>query len=178
MLGAVVSAVIGAIQAVTPWSEDPLVDPTEHVLLTLLAVLLLTWIPGHLALGRDSGGVGRAGGVLVAVGMVLLTIGATSSNLHNEDYAWFPVVAVPANAGWLVGSILLAVAAWRRRTLPRVLAAALPLAWLTSVVLSQLGANLAAALILGAVGWLYLNGPASSAPASSASPATSSAMPR
>lgn len=150
--GAVLSAVAGAMQAVRPTDTDPLVDGGEHVMLTLVGLALVAWMPAYLALGRLTGS--RLGAGLAVAGTALLAAAMTASNLNGEDYAWFPAIAVPANALWAAGSILLAVAAWRRRTLPRPLAAALPLIWLASIVLSQLGGNLIAAAVWAAVAWL------------------------
>ncbi len=156
--GAVTSAVAGAVQAVRTDDGNPRVIPTEHVLLTVVAVTLVLWVPAYLALGRRTGTkLGRIGGYLAALGCALLAFGMTSTNLHDQDYAWFPLVAIPANLVWLVGSILLAVAAWRGRTLPRWVAAALPIVWVTSIILSQAGGNLIAAVIWAIAGWLLVS---------------------
>ena len=156
--GAVASAVAGAIQAVRTDDGNPLVGTSEHVLLAMVALALVFWIPGYLALGRLAGTrTGRIGGYLAVAGTALLAAGMTSTNLHDQDYSWFPVVAAPANLFWLVGSILLAVATWRTGTLPRPLAAALVLVWLTSIILSQAGGNLIAGVIWGFVAWSLLS---------------------
>ncbi|GAA2645268.1 hypothetical protein GCM10010399_93880 [Dactylosporangium fulvum] len=156
--GGVASAVAGAIQAVRTDDGNPIVGTSEHVLLALTAAALVLWVPGYLALGRASGKLGRTGGVVAVAGAVLLAFGMTSTNLHDEDYSWFPIVAAPANLAWLVGSILLAVATFRTRTLPRPLALALPLVWLTFIILSQLGGNLVAGVIWAVIGWVLTTG--------------------
>ncbi|SHN46480.1 hypothetical protein SAMN05443668_11616 [Cryptosporangium aurantiacum] len=152
-LGAVASAIAGAIQATRPTDTDPLIDGGEHVGLTLVALALVLWIPGYLRLTDGTSRVGRAGGVAAAIGCALLAFGMTATNLHGQDYSWFPAVAVPANLLWLVGSILLAVGTWRARTLPKPLAAALPVIWLTSIILSQLGGNLIAGALWGVLAY-------------------------
>ncbi|MEU4425993.1 hypothetical protein AB0F81_35690 [Actinoplanes sp. NPDC024001] len=155
--GAIASAVAGAIQAVRSDDGNPLVDTSEHVLLAMVAAALVLWIPGYLALGRLAGTrTARIGGYLAVAGAGLLALGMTSTNLHDQDYSWFPIVAAPANLFWLAGSIMLAVATWRTRTLPRPLAAALVLVWLTSIILSQAGGNLIAGVIWGFVAWSLL----------------------
>jgi hypothetical protein len=157
--GGIASVVAGAIQAVRVDDGNPVVGASEHVLLTLFALALLLWIPGYLALGRGTGGrVGRIGGHLAAAGCGLLAVGATSTNLHDQDYAWFVAVAIPANAAWLFGSIMLAVATYRARTLPRPLAVGVAFVWVTSIILSQAGGNLLAGLIWAVVGWLLVAG--------------------
>ncbi|GIE97591.1 hypothetical protein [Paractinoplanes rishiriensis] len=157
LAGGVASAVVGAIQAVRVEDFDPVVNRTEHVMLGLFAVALVLWIPAYLKLGRLTGTrAGWIGGCLAAFGCALLAFGSTSTNLHDQDYAWFSVVAVPANAAWLIGSLILAVVCWRRRVLPRWLAVGLALVWVTSIILSQAGGNLVAGLIWGIVGWLMI----------------------
>ncbi|MEU4688718.1 hypothetical protein [Actinoplanes sp. NPDC023714] len=155
--GAALSAVGGAIQAVRSDDGNPLVGTSEHVLLALIAVALVLWIPGYLALGRLTGTrTGRIGAWLAVIGSGLLAAGMTSTNLHDQDYSWFPVVAAPANLLWLAGSILLAVATWRTGVLPRPAAAALVLVWLSSIILSQLGGNLIAGAVWAFLAWTLL----------------------
>ncbi|GID30578.1 hypothetical protein [Paractinoplanes brasiliensis] len=157
LAGGVTSAVAGAIQTVRAENFDPVVDRTEHVLLTMIALTLVLWIPAYLGLGRRAGTrTGRIGAGLAAFGCGLLAFGTTSTNLHDRDYSWFSVVAVPANASWLIGSIMLAVACFRTRALPRWLAVATGLVMPLSIVLSQAGGNLLAGAIWGAVGWLLI----------------------
>ena len=157
--GGLASAVGGAVQAVRVEDFDPIVDRTEHVLLTAVAVALVLWIPAYVTLGRMTGTrAGRIGGWLAAAGCALLAFGMTTTNLHDQDYAWFGVVAVPANAAWLAGSLTLAVVTFRRRTLPRWLAVGLALVWVTSIILSQAGGNPVAGLIWAVAGWLMIAG--------------------
>ena len=152
--GGVASAVAGAMQAVRTDDGNPIVGASEHVILALIAAALVLWMPGYLALGRASGRLGRIGGITAVVGTGLLALGMTSTNLHDQDYSWFPVVAAPANLAWLVGSVLLAVATFRTGALPRTLAVCLPLIWLTSIILSQAGGNLLAGAGWAVIGWV------------------------
>ncbi|MEV4510094.1 hypothetical protein AB0K00_14155 [Dactylosporangium sp. NPDC049525] len=106
----------------------------------------------------------------------LLAFAMTASNLHGEDYGWFPALAVPANALWAVGSVVLAVTTVRARSLPRPLAVALPVIWLSSIMLSQLGGNLLAGALWAAVAWTAQpawRAPAAEAPAAGGAPARS-----
>ena len=154
IVGGIASAVAGCIQAVRHDDGNPIVNTSEHVLLALIAAALILWLPAYLELGRASGRLGHIGGVVAAGGSALLAFGMTATNLHDQDYSWFPAVAAPANLAWLVGSIMLAVATYRTRTLPRPLAAALPLVWVTSIILSQAGGNLVAGAIWVIGGWI------------------------
>jgi hypothetical protein len=157
-VGAIASTVAGAVQAVRSDDGNPLVGTSEHVLLSLVAVALVLWIPGYLALAGDTGRMtGRIGGWLSVAGTTLLAFGMTATNLHDQDYSWFPVVAVPANLFWLLGSILLAVATWRARTLPRPLSIGVVLVWPTSIILSQAGGNLVTGIIWAFLAWSLLN---------------------
>jgi hypothetical protein len=157
--GGIASAVVGAIQVVRAENFDPVVDGTEHVMLTMMAAALVLWIPAYLALGRRTGTrAGRIGGYLAAAGCALLAFGTTSTNLHDQDYSWFSVVAVPANAAWLIGSVMLAVVTFRRRTLPRWLAVAVAVVWVTSIILSQAGGNLIAGAVWCVIGYLMVTG--------------------
>ncbi len=152
--GGMASAVAGAMQAVRTDDGNPIVGASEHAILTLIAAALILWMPGYLALGRASGRLGRIGGITTVVGTGLLAFGMTSTNLNDQDFSWFPAVAAPANLAWLVGSVLLAVATFRAGTLPRTLAISLPLIWLTSIILSQLGGNLLAGAGWAVIGWV------------------------
>ncbi|MEU0562905.1 hypothetical protein [Dactylosporangium sp. NPDC006015] len=159
VLGAITSAVAGAIQVVRVDDGSPEVGLSEHVVLTLVALSLLLWLPAYVRLGRTSSRLGLVGGYLAGAGAAILAAGMTSTNLHGEDYSWFPVVAAPANLAWLAGSVLLAVATWRAGTLPRTLAAGLAVVWLTSIILSQAGGGLVAGAIFAVVGILVARGP-------------------
>lgn len=157
--GGAASAVVGAIQVVRAENFDPVVDGAEHVMLSMFAAALVLWIPAYLALGRSTGTrAGRIGGYLAAFGCALLAFGSTSTNLHDQDYSWFSVVAVPANAAWLIGSLTLAVVTFRRRTLPRWLAVGVALVWVTSIILSQAGGNLVAGAVWCVIGYLMVTG--------------------
>ena len=152
--GGMAAAGAGAMQAVRTDDGNPIVGASEHVILSLIAAALILWMPGYLTLGRASGRLGRIGGIITVVGTGLLAFGMTSTNLNDQDFSWFPAVAAPANLAWLVGSVLLAVATFRTGTLPRTLAISLPLIWLTSIILSQLGGNLLAGAAWAVIGWV------------------------
>ncbi|GAA0796719.1 hypothetical protein [Spirilliplanes yamanashiensis] len=155
--GGVASMVGGAVQAVRPADTDPIVSTSDHVILTVTALALVLWIPAYLVLGRDARrAVGTWGGRLAAFGAALLVIGMTSTNLHGQDYSWFSIVAVPANLAWLAGSVCLAVATWRSRTLPRWLAVGVALVWPCSIFLAQSGGGLVAGAVFVVVGWLMV----------------------
>jgi hypothetical protein len=140
---------VGVLQAVDPGDTIPTLRPVEHAVLGLYAVSLLALAPVHLHLGGLSRA--RRSPVVAAVAMVALAAAMTVTNLHNEDYSWFPAVAVPVNAAWLLSAAALSVSLWRAGRVPRWVAV-LPLASLLfGLPLSQLGGS----AVPGA-GWLAL----------------------
>lgn len=156
MAGGAAMAVCGAMQAVRPTDADPMVTGEEHLILGLFAAALVLLIPGVLTLARSGARAAVGGAGAVSAGHALLAFGATSSNLHGEDYPWFGAVAVPANLAILIGSVVMAVSLWRAGRVPRPLAAALPVLWLCEIILAQLGGGLIAGLYWLAVGALFL----------------------
>ena len=149
---------VGLIQAVDPGDTIPTLRPVEHVVLGLYAICLLLLVPAYQALSTFSGGNRSAH--IAALGMVLLAVGMTATNLHNEDYGWFAPVAGAANALWLFGTIALAVSLYRAGRAPRWVALGVVLTWIGGIPLSQLGGAmlpgaywLAIAVLLGAGTW-------------------------
>lgn len=135
---------VGVVQAVDPGDTVPTLRPVEHLVLALYAASLLLLVPAHLRLGG-----GRRSPVVAAGGMVLLAIGMTATNLHDQDYTWFPVVAGAANAAWLLGSVALAVSLWRAGRVARWVALLPAVTWVCGIPLSQLGGS-----ALAGAGWL------------------------
>lgn len=71
----------------------------QHVALSGFTLALLLTAFGYLGLARYAQTATPAR--LVMAALVALSIAATASNIHGEDYSWFPVVAGPANLAWL-----------------------------------------------------------------------------
>jgi hypothetical protein len=71
--------------------------------------------------------------------------------LTGESPAWFAAVGVPGNLLYLVGTIGLAVWAWRSRRLPRACAVGLGLLVPVGLVLAEFGGTLFPAVL-----WAYL----------------------
>ncbi|MFC5996983.1 hypothetical protein ACFQE5_22485 [Pseudonocardia hispaniensis] len=155
---AAVEGVIGALQLSRTDSGLATHDTATHVVLSLFAVALVAAIPLWLVLAQRAGT--RWPGISVAAGNALLAVGATASNINGSDPEFFGPVAIVANAAVLVGLIGLAVACWRRRVLPRPLAAALPVYFLGVIPLAQLGGGLLRAAVLAAVLWVLATFPA------------------
>jgi hypothetical protein len=71
--------------------------------------------------------------------MVLLAVGMTATNLHDQDHGWFAPVAGVANALWLLGTIAFAVSMHRAGRVPRWVAVGVVMTWIGGIPLSQLG---------------------------------------
>ena len=138
---------VGVLQAVDPGDTIPTLRPVEHLVLGLYGASLLLLAPVHLRLGGLSRA--RRSSLVAAGAMVLLALAMTATNLHNQDYSWFPAVAIPVNAAWLLGALALSVSLWRAGRVARWVAV-LPVASLVfGLPLSQLGGS----AVAGA-GWL------------------------
>ena len=88
---------------------------------------------------------------LAVVGACLVALGVLAGLATGESPAWFAAVGVPGNLLILVGSIALAVWAWRSRRLPRLCALGFALLVPVGLVLAEFGGT-----ILPAVFWAYL----------------------
>ncbi|GAB2808301.1 hypothetical protein GCM10022221_02010 [Actinocorallia aurea] len=146
------ASLIGLGVVLVGWPSDtiPELKGSEHVALGFLAAGLALLIPPLLALGRRGSRATAIAAGAVAVGHVLLAVGSTASNLHDEDYPWFPAVAVPANAALLFGLLTMAVTLWRAG-FPRPYALGLGFLWFLLIPLSQFGGPALAGLF-----WILL----------------------
>lgn len=144
---------IGAAQAVRSGDTSVEIATGMRWILAAFALSLLVLVPAHLALGRFARSM--TGARIAAVGTPLLAVGAGSSAINGQDFGWFPVVAVIANALWLVGSITLGVSLWRAGRTPRWLAVLLPVSMPVTLFFSQAGSGLVVGLLWLAIGaWL------------------------
>jgi hypothetical protein len=138
--------------------------PLAHVLLGGFSLALLLTVPAMLGLAAYARG--RSGVWIAAPGLIAFAVAATASNVGGDDPSWFWLVAGPANALWLAGSIVLAVSLSRAGRVPRSVAIGLPLVQVAALPLSMLGGLVAAGGYWLAVGWLDRGGAlASEAPA-------------
>lgn len=130
---------VGVLQAVDPGDTIPTLRPVEHAVLGLYAVSLLLLAPVHLRLG----GLSRArwSPVVAAAAMVLLAVAMTATNLHDQDYSWFPAVAIAVNAAWLLGAVALSASLWRAGRVARWVAVLPVASLLFGLPLSQLGGS-------------------------------------
>ena len=148
--------VVGAAQAVRTGDTSVQIATGMRWILVVFALSLLVAVPAYLALGA----LARSplGARIAAVGTPLLALGAASSAINGQDLAWFPAVAVVANALWLIGSVTLGVSLWRAGQVPRWIAGLLPVTMPVTLFLSQLGSGLVVGAFWVALGALMLSG--------------------
>jgi hypothetical protein len=157
---------VGVLQAVDPGDTIPTLRPVEHAVLGLYAVSLVLLAPVHLRLGALSRA--RRSPVVAAGAMVALAIAMTITNLHDQDYWWFPAVAVPVNAAWLLGAVVLSASLWRAGRVARWVAVLPVASLLLGLPLSQLGGGAVAGAAWLAVGALLRAGALERTPAPAA----------
>ena len=147
---------VGAAQAVRAGDTSVQIATGMRWILVVFALSLLVVVPAHLALG----GFARAplGARIAAVGTPLLALGAAGSAINGQDLAWFPAVAVVANALWLIGSVTLGVSLWRAGRVPRWVSVLLPVSMPVTLFLSQLGSGLFVGAFWAYLGLLMLSG--------------------
>lgn len=93
----------------------------------------------------------RVGGMVFIAGQGLLLAGMLPGFALGYSPDWFVVVGLPGNLLALIGMTLIAVYSWRRRTLPRVIAALLPLSVLIGIGAAEFGGGVVTAIVWGAI---------------------------
>lgn len=147
---------VGAAQAVRAGDTSAQIATGMRWILVVFALSLLVVVPAHLALGAFARS--SLGARLAAAGTPLLALGAASSAVNGEDLAWFPAVAVVANALWLAGSVTLGVSLWRAGRVARWVAVLLPVSMPATLFFSQLGSGLVVGTFWVALGALMVSG--------------------
>lgn len=150
------SVVIGVLQFLFPQDEDPAIDPRTRLILAMFTVSL--WAFAVLFLGLARYARSSWGAVVAATGTVLLTVGTITSAVNGIDLEFFPIVAMLANALWLVGAIALCVSLVRARRVSLWLALPIPFLQLPLLFLSQVGGAVPAGAFLLVLGGVVLAG--------------------
>lgn len=150
------SLAIGVLQIVFPQDENPEIDPRTRVILLMFTLSL--WALAVLFAGLARYARSSWGAFVGGAGTVLLTVGTVSSAVNGIDLEFFPLVAMAANALWLVGAIGLTVSLVRARRVSVWMALPLPLIQLTLVFFSQMGGGVLAGAYLVALGAVLLAG--------------------
>ncbi|MFD5214336.1 hypothetical protein [Microbacterium sp. NPDC058345] len=152
----VLSVVIGVLQVVFPQDEDPAIDPRTRGILVMFTLSL--WALALLFEGLTRYSRFRWGAHVAAAGTTLLTVGTVTSAINGIDLEFFPVVAMAANALWLIGSIALTVSLVRTRRVRLWLVLPLPFVQVPLLFLSQMGGGVVAGLYLLLLGGALLRG--------------------
>jgi hypothetical protein len=133
----ILSIVIGVLQILFPQDEDPAIDPRTRVILVMFTLSL--WALAIMFEGLSRHARSRWGAHVAATGTVLLTVGTVTSAVNGIDLEFFPMVAMVANALWLIGAIALTVSLVRARRVPLWLALPLPFVQVPLLFFSQIG---------------------------------------
>ncbi|WP_336644580.1 hypothetical protein [Microbacterium sp. USHLN186] len=150
------SVVIGVLQVVFPQDEDPAIDPRTRGILVMFTLSL--WALALLFEGLGRYARSRHGAHIAATGTVLLTLGTVTSAINGIDLDFFPIVAMAANALWLIGSIVLTVSLLRARRVRRWLVLLLPFVQVPLLFFSQMGGGVVAGAYLLLLGGALLTG--------------------
>jgi hypothetical protein len=150
------SVIIGVLQYLFPQDEDPAIDPRTRVILGMFTVSLWAFAVMFVGLARYARS--SWGAVVAATGTILLTVGTITSAVNGIDLEFFPIVAMLANALWLVGATALCVSLVRARQVSLWLALPIPLLQLPLLFLSQVGGGVPAGAFLLVLGGIVLAG--------------------
>jgi hypothetical protein len=93
----------------------------------------------------------RVGGLVFILGWSLLLLGFLPGFVLGHSPDWFVILGLPGNMLALIGMTMCAVYSWRSRTLPRVIAALLPLSVLIGVGVAEFGGSIVLVIIWGAI---------------------------
>ena len=156
----VLSIAIGTLQYLFPQDEDPAIDPRTRVILVMFTLSL--WAFAVLFVGLARYARSSWGAFVAGTGTVLLTLGTATSAANGIDLEFFPIVAMAANALWLVGVIGLTVSLVRARQLSLWLVLPLPFVQVLLLFFSQMGGGVPAGLFVSALGIVLLAGGAQS----------------
>jgi hypothetical protein len=158
-VGGAAFAVVGALQARgLDWTENAVETPLQHLTMALFAVALAATVPAAAVLSRFATGRGRLGWIGIAIGQTVVAAASTVSNVTGVDAAWFPAVAAAANLLWIVGTFALAFGLARGRSVPRLVAVGLVVAYIGAIPLATHGGGILTGCYWLAVGYLLTLG--------------------
>lgn len=156
LVAGALSLVIGVLQIVFPQDEDPAIDPRTRVILLMFTLSL--WAFAILFAGLARYAQSSWGAFVAGTGTVLLTVGTVTSAINGIDLEFFPIVAMAANALWLIGAIALTVSLVRAGRVSLWLALPLPFVQVPLLFFSQMGGGVVAGLYLAVLGGALVAG--------------------
>lgn len=160
LVAGILSIVIGVLQFLFPQDEDPAIDPRTRLILVMFTLSL--WALAVLFVGLARYARSSWGAFVAAAGTVLLTLGTITSAVNGIDLDFFPIVAMAANALWLIGVIGLTVSLVRARRMSLWLVLPLPFVQVLLLFFSQMGGGVPAGLFVSTLGIVLLAGGAES----------------
>jgi hypothetical protein len=130
-----------------------------YLVLSFFVVALISAAPSFIALARRAqSGAATKAALAAATGMAVLGVTSITSIVNGRDLGLFNVLAPLTNGAWLFGSIILAVALRRARTVPTLVAVGLPIAWVATIPLATVGGGLISGAYYLALGYLLVTG--------------------
>ena len=124
----------------------------DHVMLGMFSAALVLTAPAVIALAKHA--KAKRSAYVAAIGMVVLAIAATTSNIKGEDPTFFLVAAPITNAMWLFGSIGLAVSLKRAGEVSKLVAFGLPAVQIFCLPLALVGGGIIGGAYWIAVGYM------------------------
>ena len=151
--GGAAFAADGVVQLVhSQHSGADVVGVAGYMNLSLFLVGLVLISPAFIALARRTRSkLAPKAALAASAGTFVLGVTCITSLVHGRDYGFFNVLAPLTNAAWLFGSIVLAVALKRAKTVPTLIAVGLPVSWIAMIPLGTLGGG----LVIGAY-WMLV----------------------
>ena len=153
---------LAVTQLVFPAQTDPFSRVTDYVIEYSYVVALWASLLAVFGLHRAHrarpgwGRVGATGTVVYAIGHASLGTAVATTALVGQDS--LGPLFLPGLLGWLVGGVLLAVAAFRANLLPRVLAVALGISLPLTMVVGHVGPFIEGAVWLAIAAAIFLRG--------------------
>ncbi len=159
LLAAVSYLVLAGIQLTNPPFEGVLTTPADYANDASFLAAMLFSVATVVGLGRHLN-ASLPAVLLASVGQILVSIGVGVGLVTGVDPDWFVFLGLPGNLIAWVGYAWLGVWAWRRRAMPRWVAALLIVSVPVTLVLADLGGSAVTALLWCGVGVQLLRRPA------------------
>jgi hypothetical protein len=155
VIAGVIYVPLGVFFLVSEQRGDNYRFPTDYVVEGLFAVALaltaVALVGFHVALSERYGRLGMVAVVLAVAGHVAMATSATVSTIAGADTI---DILIPLGfLGAMIGAIILGIASWRARALPRWNSILLVIAYPATITLGDNGGLIVLGLVWGAIGY-------------------------
>ena len=161
LLAAVAYLVLAGIQLTNPPFDGTLTSPIDYANDASFMAGMLFTIATLIGL-RKHCGASKGAVIIATVGLAMVSAGVSVALVTGSDPEWFVVLGLPGNLLAWAGHIWLGVWAWRRRALPRWVAALLFVVVPVTLLLADLGGGILAGMLWCGIGAHLLRQPAAS----------------